>query len=176
MARGHGREVETQLGLARAMISSPTVSSFESEHGARYSHHHQTDEQRSSRQQSRSSSRAGQTTPLLPYSPSLPPPTTTANTNRAAPDSVVGWRTYSSHTQTQHHSHGPGPEHHHSHSHSQSYSVWTSHVRSHSQTPISTPYVSRPPSPLAQYERLMSGLESDAGDAPPSYENIASGF
>ncbi|KAF8124382.1 hypothetical protein EV363DRAFT_1354337 [Boletus edulis] len=64
----------------------------------------------------------------------------------------------------------------HHHSHSQPYSVWTSHVGHHSQDPpSSTLYTSRPPSPLAQYERLVSGLESEAGEAPPSYESVALG-
>ncbi|KIJ18092.1 hypothetical protein PAXINDRAFT_167375 [Paxillus involutus ATCC 200175] len=36
-----------------------------------------------------------------------------------------------------------------------------------------TPHTSRPPSPLVQYERLVSGLESEAGEAPPSYESVA---
>ena len=64
----------------------------------------------------------------------------------------------------------------HRHSHSQSYSVSTFHVRTHSQAPtVSTPHASRPPSPLVRYERLVSGLESEAGEAPPSYESVASG-
>ncbi|KAI6117983.1 hypothetical protein F5141DRAFT_1095198 [Pisolithus sp. B1] len=41
------------------------------------------------------------------------------------------------------------------------------HGPTHSQSPA------RAPSPIARYERLVSGQESEAGEAPPSYESVA---
>ncbi|KAG8215107.1 hypothetical protein J3R82DRAFT_8558 [Butyriboletus roseoflavus] len=166
VVRRHGREVETHIERA---MSSNSTHPFESEDGMRHVHH-QADEQRSGRERSRSSSRArrsGQMTrsPLTTTPPHLylPPESPTSGA------SELGWRRSAAHAET--HSRG---QHHH-HSRYQSYTASTSHVRTHSETPISTPRESRPPSPLAQYERLVSGLESDAGDAPPSYESISSG-
>ncbi|KAF9228156.1 hypothetical protein BS17DRAFT_763711 [Gyrodon lividus] len=64
---------------------------------------------------------------------------------------------------------GRGPHDHQPRSHSESLSI--SQLHSHSQMP--SPHTSRPPSPPVQYERLVSGLESEAGEAPPSYESVA---
>lgn len=41
------------------------------------------------------------------------------------------------------------------------------HGPTHSRSPA------RAPSPIARYERLVSGQESEAGEAPPSYESVA---
>lgn len=175
--QGHGHDVENNLGHVMPSNSNST-SSFESEDGAGRSRH-QTDEQHSSHERSRSSSPAHthisghpdpHTTPLHSHPPSLNPPSPAASRTHDP-----GRRTFSPHAQT--HSHSHDDEHHHHHSDSPSYTVSTDAVRAHSQTPISTTARSShppPPPQLAQYERLVSGLESDAGDAPPSYESIAS--
>ncbi|KIK98279.1 hypothetical protein PAXRUDRAFT_702378 [Paxillus rubicundulus Ve08.2h10] len=91
---------------------------------------------------------------------------------------------YGLHARTQPHAHSEGaarsPSHTRSHLSPQdpspsrapqprSQSLSISHMRP--QTP--TPHTSPPPSPLVQYERLVSGLESEAGEAPPSYESVA---
>lgn len=157
MEHGQGPEIRNHL---RHVMTSSARSSFESEDGVGY-FHHQADEQPSVHERSRSSSRARRsghpsplTTPLHPHSPSP------ASRTREA-----GWSRSPVHAQIHSHSHQQ------SHSHTQWYSVSTSNG-----TPVSTPHSSRPPSPLARYERLVSGLESEAGEAPPSYESIASHF
>ncbi|KAH7882072.1 hypothetical protein F5I97DRAFT_1817668 [Phlebopus sp. FC_14] len=44
------------------------------------------------------------------------------------------------------------------------------HPHPHSHEP--SRLTSRPPTPLAQYQRLVSGQETEVGEAPPSYESV----
>ncbi|KAI9459347.1 hypothetical protein HD554DRAFT_1619258 [Boletus coccyginus] len=143
---GNGHDVGDHL---RRVMTPSSTSSFEIDSRA-------ADEQRSGPESSRSPSQARRnghaSSSLRPHPPS---PAGRGREREAGPHRSP------SHTRTL--SHGQQQ-------HSQSYTVSTSHVRALSQTPPS-----RPPSPLARYERLVSGLESEAGEAPPSYESIASG-
>ncbi|KAH0833827.1 hypothetical protein J3R83DRAFT_10991 [Lanmaoa asiatica] len=150
-----GRTDQGHEHLGHVMTSSST-SSFESQDTGGHSHRH-ADVQRSGPERlSTSSSTHTSDHPSPLAAPTHPhtPPSVRSGRSSVPPHT---------HSHDQHH-----------HSRPLSYTVSTSHVRGHSQTPISTPHPSRPPSPLAQYERLVSGLESEAGEAPPSYESIAS--
>lgn len=142
---GNGHDVGNHL---RRVMTPSSTSSFEIESRA-------ADEQRSGPESSRSPSQARRSgranSSLLPHPPS---PAGRGREHEAGPHRSPSHTRTISHGQQQH---------------SQSYTVSTSHVRALSQTPPS-----RPPSPLARYERLVSGLESSAGEAPPSYESIAS--
>ncbi|KAF8548404.1 hypothetical protein OG21DRAFT_1564142 [Imleria badia] len=146
---GHGHEIGNYLGH---VMTPSSPASFESDNSPA------ADEHRNGRERSRSPSRTQRSGHPHPLTVSLHPHS----------PSPAGWNRSPSHAQS------PTYAQHH-HSRSQSLSVSTSHVRAHSQAPsVSTPR-SRPPSPLARYERLVSGLESEAGEAPPSYESLASG-
>lgn len=144
---GHGHELRNHLGPHVSIVRASTPTLSDSESGAAEEHRGGRERSRSPSHVRRSVHAPSPLTVLIPYS---------SSTAGRSPSR----------------SHAP----HHAHTLSQSYSVSTSHVRTHSQEPplVSTPHTSRPSSPLMRYERLVSGLESEAGEAPPSYESVES--
>ncbi|KAG9308109.1 hypothetical protein JVU11DRAFT_12541 [Chiua virens] len=153
--------IEGSMENDRDGMAPSSASSLASTDGAGQSYH-LVDELRRGYDDARSPSRAcgsGHPHPLLPV--------THLHSHPLSPSGLheVGSSSHSPrHSRHQHH-----------HSHSASYTVSTFHVHAHPHsTPVSTPLSSRPPSPVIRYERLVSGLESEAGVAPPSYESISS--
>lgn len=100
----------------------------------------------------------------------------TGTSNSARTSSQIAHGSRSVHPHGPAHSHGHSPHHAHAHASTGQNDVSATvarYAQLQTHSPTHSPNPSRPPSPLAQYERLVSGQESEVGEAPPSYESVA---